>query len=529
MAKNIYSELGLNKRELHGQALNTWKMMWEQILILALYARQQYFKESAEAENFQQRIKMIHLLSCEYASKNNSNLSFDKDIREIFQKTLDLIEDECGSTKIIEFLLDEETSTLQTSKKCILSKMEEAKIAFSPMPHHYTRDYSYYSLYSILHNPIFFISKLLSISEPDEHVITNTVITTIYDYLCQNKRFLMGIRTGNPFENFKDKPLQEKERIIIENFSFLKDKQQIKKLIQGQIAEFIGKDVQKTFNQLSDPFFSEHDQENKFFASIVEIDSDTETFKISVDKKAFVNLMNLNQLDELALVMKSELKKYAQNKNGRTRISGIENRLDQAAALEKISDWYSHSNTGLFTRADQIPKIIVSILEFDIRYFKGMFDPELGFNKTMLTAKQKPYSQLQAKEIYMLVSAYIRNRLYYNDKRDDRDSMHGWLLDGLVNRTFDGILLHPNRMMEAWVGFESELEQQKMLDRFKRMSPYLKVKNPKMVESLIQDQKNKGNDESAPPYPLNSFFPLPLWSSRFTKNIRNEEIPEKLS
>lgn len=40
---------------------------------------------------------------------------FDQDLPEIFQKVLALIEDECGSTKIIEFLLDEEVGS--TSKQ----------------------------------------------------------------------------------------------------------------------------------------------------------------------------------------------------------------------------------------------------------------------------------------------------------------------------------------------------------------------------------------------------------------------------
>ena len=42
MKKNIYSAFGLNQREIFDHTLNAWKMMWEQLLILAIYARQQY-------------------------------------------------------------------------------------------------------------------------------------------------------------------------------------------------------------------------------------------------------------------------------------------------------------------------------------------------------------------------------------------------------------------------------------------------------------------------------------------------------
>ena len=102
MKKNIYSAFGLNQREIFDQTLNAWKMMWEQLLMIAIYARQQYMQSNqSNADNFHQRMKMIHLLNHEYSYRARSNLSFDKDIPDIFHKVLALIVDECGSTKII--------------------------------------------------------------------------------------------------------------------------------------------------------------------------------------------------------------------------------------------------------------------------------------------------------------------------------------------------------------------------------------------------------------------------------------------
>lgn len=529
MKKNIYSAFGLNQREIFEQTSNTWKMMWEQLLMIAIYARQQYMQlNQSNADNFHQRMKMIHLLSREYQSAR-PNHSFDKDIPEIFHTVLALIEDECGSTKIIEFLLDEEASQYQTSKKRILSKMEQAKIAFSPTPSEHKRDYSYYSLYEILNDPIFYISKLLSIPVPDKQVIHSTVVNTLYDYLAQNRRFLLP-RNENPL-NRLTKSVEEKEQIILENLSFLEGKEDIKKLIKGQIADFIGKDVHKVFNLLSDPFYNEENPQNKIFTSVFAIKSEADALNIYLDNKALMNLINLNQLDELASVMKSEIKKAILNKNQRTRNFGIETKVDQASALEKISDWYIKVQTGLFSRVDQVPKIIASILEFDIRYFKGMFDSEFGFDRSLLTKNQKPYSPLQAKEIYLFVSAYIRNYLYYDDQRPERNSQNGLLIDHLVKRDFSETLFHRNRMMEVWGTFEDEKQHRKMLDRFKRMPAYLDPQNKdyKEMSYFINKQKELGNDENAPPYPLNSFFPLPLWASRFSKSDMVEEVPDKLS
>lgn len=531
MKKNIYSAFGLNQREFSDQTLNAWKMMWEQLLMNAIYARQQYMQSNqSNADNFHQRMKMVHLLNREYRYRAGSNLSFDKDIPEIFHKVLALIEDECGSTKIIEFLLDEEDSQFQTSKKRILSQMEQAKIAFSPNGSDYKRSYSYYSLYEILHDPIFYISKLMSIPVPDKQVIHTTVVNTTYDYLAQN-RFILLSRNENPIEKLS-KSTEDKEQIILENLSFLEGKEDIKNLIKGQIADFIGKDVSKVFNLLSDPFYNEGNPQNKLFTSVFTIRPDADAFNISLDRKALINLMNLNQLDELAFVMKSEIKKAVLNKNQRTRNFGIETKVDQASALEKISEWYIKTQTGLFNRADQVPKLIASILEFDIRYFKGMFDPDFGFDRSLLTKKHKNvYSPLQAKEIYLFVSAYIRNYLYYDDQRPERNSLNGWLIDHLVERDFSEVSFHRNRMMEVWGTFEDEKQHRKMLDRFKRMPAYLDPQHKDYTEIsyLINKQKELGNDENAPPYPLNSFFPLPLWASRFSKKNIVEEVPDKLS
>lgn len=531
MKKNIYSAFGLNQREIFDQNLNAWKMMWEQLLMIAIYARQQYMQSNqSNADNFHQRMKMIHLLSHEYSCRAGSNLSFDKDIPEIFHKVLALIEDECGSTKIIEFLLDEEVSQFKTSKKRILNGMEQAKIAFSPNGPDYKRSYSYYSLYKILHNPIFYISKIMSIPVPDKQIIHATVVDVTYNYLAKNRPFFLSINE-NLIEELS-KSTEDKEQIILENLSFFKGKEDIKNLIKGKIADSIGKDVYKVFNLLSDPFYNEENPQNKLFTSVFTIRPEADAFNISLDHKALINLINLNQLDELTSVMKSEIKKAVLNKNQRTRNFSIETKVDQASALEKISEWYIKTQTGLFNRVDQVPKLIASILEFDIRYFKGMFDPEFGFDRSLLTKNHKnSYSPLQAKEIYLFVSAYIRNYLYYDDQRPKRNSLNGWLIDHLVDRDFSEVSFHRNRMMEVWATFEDEKQNRKMLDRFKRMPAYLDPQHKDYTEIsyFINKQKELGNDENAPPYPLNSFFPLPLWASRFSKNNIVEEVSDKLN
>ena len=109
----------------------------------------------------------------------------------------------------------------------------------------------------------------MSIPVPDKKVIHATVVNTIYDYLAQNGSSWL-FRNGNPIE-ILSKSTEDKEQIILENLSFLEGKEDIKNLIKGQIADFIGKDVSKVFNLLSDPFYNEENPQNKLFTSVFTI------------------------------------------------------------------------------------------------------------------------------------------------------------------------------------------------------------------------------------------------------------------
>ena len=61
-------------------------------------------------------------------------------------------------------------------------------------------------------------------------------------------------------------------------------------------------------------------------------------------------------------------------------------------------------------------------------------------------------------------------------------------------------------------------EIKNMSDRFKRLSLYLNTKKFKDIEPQIKKQQEVRKIENAPAYPLNSFFPLPLWANRIYTN-----------
>ena len=53
-----------------------------------------------------------------------------------------------------------------------------------------------------------------------------------------------------------------------------------------------------------------------------------------------------------------------------------------------------------------------------------------------------------------------------------------------------------------------------MINRFKRLSPYLSFKSSKNIDEQIRKQQDFRKDKDAPAYPLDSDFSLPLWTNR---------------
>ena len=127
MNKDIYGLLELNKKELVDLTTNTYKMIWEQVLLLAISARQQYFHRDTN-EGFHQRVKMVHILNKKYRNLSEGEKNSNKDV---FLHLYKMLESECGSNKVIEYLLDDEKKdSLFSVKKAVLSDMESNKIAF---------------------------------------------------------------------------------------------------------------------------------------------------------------------------------------------------------------------------------------------------------------------------------------------------------------------------------------------------------------------------------------------------------------
>lgn len=510
MSKDLYKMLGLKQKDLLDMVTSAFKMYWEQVLLLCFSARQYYFENSSR-DSFHQRMKLVHILKTT-RSRESSSI-----IHDLYKQ----LETDCGSTEIIKYLLEEEKDRdLTYTKRSILQKMEENGIAFPAEVTGYTaskRHYSYDSLYKALSDPIKIFQGLLNIPEPNALTIEQTVIKTVEKYLKHKKREKYFGRQDSRDNTDEARSID----FILENEQYIV-KEEINKLVKGQLADFIGRKIRPVFNSIFEPDFGvKQGEEFKLFAEIVSVEPYLETVNLSINRKLLSTLGELNQIDELMRNINLELSEILKGRGAKSsRYLGVEfdEKMEQGDVLEKVSEWYMKAGTGLLNRLDQIPRMVASILEFDIRYLKGLFDIDFGFNANSLTQNQGANLGLPANEIYTLVSVYIRNYLYYG--RDDwlwpRESYNGLLIDHLINKEMQGVNLLANPVMESWAKFESDEEKKKMLDRFKRLPPYLSPKRFKSVSPLISEQKEVGKERKVPAYPLNSFFPLPLWTNRIS-------------
>lgn len=148
----------------------------------------------------------------------------------------------------------------------------------------------------------------------------------------------------------------------------------------------MGKWASDIFMRITNPYYSKETakkswltQEN--FEQRISIDyfpeQHPDKMQILLEKQRVMNLHRLNQLDDLLSSLKAKLiaKFGAEMKGYRTHTE--ESNLNNKSALADISVWYERYATGMFKKIDQIPKAIVTILQFDLNYFADFKDMEI--------------------------------------------------------------------------------------------------------------------------------------------------------
>ena len=191
-----------------------------------------------------------------------------------------------------------------------------------------------------------------------------------------------------------------------------------------------------------------------------------------------------------------------------------------ANALRKLELWHKKLETKFIKKTDQIPKLIASIIEFDIRNQLGFCDRDFGNN---ILSPILNYKRISMHEVYILTTNLIKRCLYEQSGLDSYIStLNGVSIEEFVLKYYDNsknynfsdtkeisgndleISFHRNKMMSTWANEDPS----SISERFKKLPSYLKGNKISFVSDII-DQQRKVKTTNI--YPIDSFFPLPLW------------------
>lgn len=542
MEKNkIFSNLGLNVKEIEVHATNIWKMVWEQVLLVAIYARRCYDGERPQVSSFHQRMKLLSLIEGLEGKYKNTDFS-QGEISDVSSVIRDMVEDNKSSNDILEYLFDDANDReyvidqeKTTTKKRIRSRMAEQGIAFPALPKG-GLEYSYYSLYRVLKDPITVFQRLLEYPEPDIAFIENTIYGCIANYIQEQKN-----KFSFPEDIGEQLHLREEignEKYITENIAIFNSiKEEDKEGIRQAFFKVLlltekEKDVSDwglaswssmVISSISDPNFdNRHNFSTLKEDFIYESAISNNDININLKVDQLRNFIGLGLIDDLFLDIANDMRSKVLDDTSKNN-SSLNNKFDNLDAFAKVSKWYKENKTELFQKSNQLPKLIASIIEFDIIKSQGMFSLDFRTD-TFNTLPHMTNDKLNAAHFY--TSMIMKYELYYkidlgkiigSSNRADEDHRIDILefredfkskADKLDYSSLEEFKLEDTLLLKDWVSFESDKEYQTMLNRFKRMPKHLTEESA--ISEMIDKQKMPKNKNTVS-YPFNSAFPLPLW------------------
>ena len=106
-----------------------------------------------------------------------------------------------------------------------------------------------------------------------------------------------------------------------------------------------------------------------------------------------------------------------------------------ANALRKLELWHKKLETKFIKKTDQIPKLIASIIEFDIRNQLGFCDRDFGNN---ILSPILNYKRISMHEVYILTTNLIKRCLYEQSGLDSYIStLNGVSIEEFVLKYYD--------------------------------------------------------------------------------------------
>lgn len=538
-------------------AQNVYKWVFEQVYLVMLYVRQL----CNHKRDIAGRMELIDIIHTKY-------LEHQKELEGIQWEILQMLEDDCGSNDIILYLQDlkdkESDEELNNKIESILNGIQHRHVVFSPNK---TKIYyNYYTMYVCYQYPIEIFQKILSkdimVKEYAKQKIFERIGRSVGSLSYQLNVVNMNLddeqrklesKNSEYYYQLKDK---EDFAQIIKDFLGV-DKDSLLQDVRLDITQDLGAWASDIFAKISNPLYKDNENSHykyKNYNDNIAITENKNDIVINLDRIPVENLYKMNQLDDLMVSIKSALnsKFKAKFEQSKTRLFVNEIEVNNKTALEGLSTWYDRYSTNILKKIDQIPKLIVAIIEFDL----DKKSPSLKKFKIDISILENFISKNQSKRDSSSRISPVRNKnkeityivsisLFLNSftKRSSDDLGFNYLINNIKQNNIDNLIPYKlgvlnNEIMLPWTIFQknkdgsmsadfNDDEQDKMMYRFKKIPIFFKDNSHYDIASLNKMILNQFDTKNSKPFPYNSSFPWPLWIRKSHK--QNEKQPVSLN
>lgn len=479
--------LGIKRSVITRRITQIKLMAWEQVLLIAMYARKQY---ESEPGSFHGRMGFIKLLG-------------RSEFKMLRPHLLPLIDDGMSFLSIMESLKENlQTWGIDTSLYTWFKRDAESKgIAFAERKSPCL--YSHYHLFIALTRFISICQEMLGLGASQKMCddLAEAKLKQVFEHEIQFYNMPLGLE--NPDEPYT---LQDQnEPITLQTLLGWQEKnpKDVSDLIMF-IDTSIAKDIQKIFikyfsiqnsdmgNQCG---FCFNEEKNKKFPDWVQqhVDSEKNQYNLRLDITTLNRFMLMGQHEEIGKMLgdvlleavKDQLKLPQNHTPSNTNASPAE---------------WQHMCTVLgLSRLDEVPPRIAAILYFDVQY---MHAPIYTANFELQVKLEQQAKREQAE----MITTYIIHHCLFN-KGMPWDFKGGGASKHAVEK-FKDIAKHssdplPDPMMASWANDTPSTVR----SRFKKPLRDFKEGQNEIVK-LIRGQMSKA---LVTPYPLQAGFPAPLW------------------
>lgn len=490
------------KRSAMVRRINQIKLMaWEQVLLIAMYARKQYESEG----DFHGRMKFTALLN-------------DPSFKALRPHLLPLIDGGIGLLSIMGRLQEnlQSWSIEKNLSDYFIRKIEDNGVLFTARPSPFL--YSHHDLFIALTRFISICQAMLRLG-PSSTIcddLTEAMLRQVFSHEMQPHNTLFDLENlDEPYtlqgqnESITLQTLltwQEKEQKNTKAPTMLIDEAMARGMQDILVDHFNVRnlDVEIQYNRCMD------EEKNIKTRNWVQqkVDSEKNQYNICLDITTLNRFMLMGQHKEISELLVDELHVAVS--------SQLKLQQSQLPVNAKASpaEW-QHACTVLgLSRLDEVPPRIAAILYFDLHHMDSRL-------YTACREINVPINQPIKREQAEMITTYIIQHCLFN--QGIPSDFQNIETQGLVVEKFKCIAEAssnrlPDPMMELWANNTSS----KVRSRFKKPLRVFK-KELDEIEKLVRNQMSRA---MVTPYPIQAGFPAPLWLPQKSQNPSSNPLQE---